>query len=376
MDNLNNYKTLAGTDRYELRVLDDTWNERLIQMSNRAPVRTDHIKILFDRSPDIFTIPRFTSYKYRCLGLFNKEQFIGFAIACYQKRYINGEIADVIYLGNMHAIEKGAGSIFLEKLSERFMSAIPKQIPVDYWYAYVMDTNRAAMRLANLGKLHSKAVGKITMSLIFLANSMKEDPKYSVREANPGDIDQIVSLLQEEYTKRFLAPEMNREVFQQNLEQRPDFNIQNYLVAEAGDEIIGTCAIWDMTAFKKNRMMEYSTGTNIIRKLINGITYISGKPPLPKTGEAFRDATITEYAVLNRDPKILESLLQYGYEKYRSQKYHYLIFGGSPGDPLQEALQSFITKDIRSNVIVGSGQKKKVEDLSEVTRTHADAIQI
>lgn len=63
-------------------------------------------------------------------------------------------------------------------------------------------------------------------------------------------------------------------------------------------------------------------------------------------------------------------------EKNLSNKSHYLIFGSSTGDPLQEALDSFVTKNIRSNVIVGSGQENKVDELGDVSIIHADAIQI
>lgn len=96
---------------------------------------------------------------------------------------------------------------------------------------------------------------------------------------------------------RFWAPEMNQEVFQKNLEQRPSFGIENYMLALADNQIVGVCSAWDMMPFKKNRILEYGVVFGMTRLLHNTAAPLLGIPLLPKAGEAFRDITIAEYAV-------------------------------------------------------------------------------
>jgi hypothetical protein len=365
-----------NTPSYQVRVLGTEWSKELLRISRKTPVKSDKLRILFDRSPNIFLIPKLTSYRCRCLGLFKNDKLIGYALASYQKRYVNGNLKDVIYLGNMHVTEKGTGRLFLNKLSDRFSNKIPKHINVEYLYAYVIQQNRSAMKLVSLGHLYSRVAGKITMSNIFTIKPMRLSNSYRVRQARYDDIDDIVEMLKKEHSKRFLSPEMSHKIFYQNLAIRPNFGIDDYILAISGDEILGVCSAWDMTPIKKNRILSYGKSLGIIRLLYNVAALFLGSPRLPKAGESLKDVTIAEYAVKDRDPKIMEALLRFVYRHYRRKGYHSIIFGSSIDDPLLKANKSFISKDIPSNVILGSGQKEKIDNLESIPLIYADAIQI
>lgn len=374
----NEKLTNQGVDqsRFELRVLGQEWNVRLLRLSRESPVEAGNYQIYFDRSPDIFAIPKLISYEHRCLGLFRNNELMGYAFASYQKRYINQQVTDVIYLGNMHVFQKGLGRDFLKLLSDRLSRILPKNRDVKFIYAYIIEQNRPAMKLADRGYFSSKVVGQISMVNILLLFPIKKSRKYTVRKARVTDIDKIVELLEKEHSQRFLAPEMNRETFMQNLVHRPQFGIENYYLALSGNEIIGVCSAWDMTDLKKNRILKYGIVMGFIKWVYNLVAFIFGASQLPKAGEKLRDITIAEYAVKDRDPEIMEALLRYIYNQYRQQGYHSIIFGSSVGDPLLKATEIFISKDVRSNVILGTLQQPDVIDTNPPGMIYADTVQI
>jgi len=361
---------------YKVKGLDESWNDRFLEMSRLAPVKAEKISIHFDRSPDIFTIPKITSTQNVPLGLFHDDRLVGCAIASYQKRYINGTVMDVIYLGNMHVTEKGAGRIFLKKLSERVVQKIKDRPEVKYLYAYVMDRNRPAVKLARLGELDSQSVGTISMCTLFTIKPIALDSEYSVRKAKMADVDQIVALLSNEFRQQWLAPEMSKEQFLQNLKNRQDVGIENYYLAIKNNEIIGTCLAWDMTSFKKNRIRFHGFRMCLLRFGYDLVARLTGSPPMPKTGEAFKDVTIAEYAVRNRDPKIMEALLRFVYRDYRKKGFQTIIFGCDFTDPIKQATSPFISKEVRSSVILAPLQKNSMRNFSPPSLIYADAIQI
>ncbi|MFH5885629.1 hypothetical protein ACG2F4_15065 [Halalkalibaculum sp. DA3122] len=363
------------SSRYELRVLGQEWNERLLRLTSQSPVKAGRFQIHFDRSPDIFAIPRLTSYNYRCLGLFRNDELLGYVFASYQKRYINQRVTDVIYLGNMHVFQHGLGREFLKLLSDRLSGIISKNRQIKFIYAYIMDRNIPAMKLSEHGFFSPRVVGQISMVNILLLFPKQLSRTYTVRRAQPADINAIVELLKEEHTNKFLAPEMNGDLFLQNLTQRPLFGIENYFLALLGNEIVGVCSAWDMTALKKNRILKYGLRMELSRMLYNLAASIAGAARLPNTGEALRDITIAEYAVMDRDPAIMEALLRYVYNTFRQDGYHSMIFGGGANEPLLGATKPFIAREVRSNVVLGTLHKTHPE-IKNTGLIYADAIQI
>ncbi|MDR8394400.1 hypothetical protein NC796_24845 [Aliifodinibius sp. S!AR15-10] len=373
-ERLNN--SAVDLSDFELRVLGREWNERLLQLTQESPVEAGKFRIYFDRSPDIFAIPQLTSYKYRCLGLFKGDELLGYAFASYQKRYVNRRIADVIYLGNIHVFRKGLGRVFLRLLSDRLSGIIQKNREVKYIYAYILEQNIPAMKLSGHGYFSSRVVSQISMINILLLKAVRLSRTYTIRRAKLADVDSIVELLKEEHRSRFLAPGMSKEIFVQNLAERPQFGIENYYLAVSGDDVVGVCSVWDMTALKKNRIQTYGPTMRLMRWVYNMVAPILGAASLPTAGEALKDITIAEFAVKDRDPEIMEALLRHVYNHYRKLGYHSIIFGSSSDDPLLKAAGAFLSREVRSNVILGTLQGFDSQEIISPALIYADAVQI
>ena len=120
-----------------------------------------------------------------------------------------------------------------------------------------------------------------------------------------------------------------------------------------------------MGAVKRNLVVGYSRKLKRIRFLVNALALLINYPRLPKEGEAFRDVSITDFAVKNRDPFILKALLYKIYNEYRKRKYHIMIFGCHSDDPIKEAAMNIYSQSVISQIHVFSKSQHIVDQFDD-----------
>ena len=125
---------------------------------------------------------------------------------------------------------------------------------------------------------------------------------------------------------------------------------------------------FDTNAFRQTRVMRYGRRFWPTKILSSVFSLIFKTPSLPKIGQAFREASITDYAVKNRDPKILEALLIKIHNDYREKKYQSINFGSSIDDPLLSATDKFFFESVNSHIVLSAKDK----DLLEKTAKHVN----
>jgi GNAT superfamily N-acetyltransferase len=356
---------MSETDKFQIREIDEKWNEQMLSIVEQSPIEANGMKIIFDRHPDIFFILRQKSEALQCIGFFLGEKLEGFAIMLHRKVLVNGTSRMVKYFGYLVVSPSARGRGFISRISDYFFSD-----PLEksrYGYSVIMSGNQAALKLLNRfhpkypNMPHSKMIAYWQVQNIFLTFRIYHDSRYTIRHAELSDIDAIVQLLKDEYKRRLFGSVVTRETIMHFLSVLPDFEIGNYYIAESGKEIVGVCCAWDMTQVKKNRVVEYSPKLKRTRFLVNAFSFLLNFPRLPSEGEAFRDVSITEYAVKNRDPIILSALLNKIHHEYRKRKYHLMIFGCPSDDPIKKATRHFVSRSVISQIHIFSGSKDTIE---------------
>jgi len=351
---------------FELKEIDKRWNEQMLSIVRDSPIESNGLKIFFDRHPDIFFLPSIMSEKIRCCGFFVKNKLEGFAMMLGRKVFIHGDIILVPYFGYLVLSQNARGKGFLYKMSDFFFDEYSHQASVGYFI--VMHGNIAAKKLLN--RFHpkyprmpySKLIGYWKVHNRLLIFKLRENSKYRVRKAQLPDTGRIVQLLQDENRNRLFGSVVTREAMIHYTKVLPGFNLENIYLAEQEDEIVGVCCVWDMSAVKTNRVVEYSRKLKILRFAFNALAVLLRYPPLPSAGEPFRDVTITDYAVKNRDPAILKTLLDRIHNDYRRKKYHTMILGHALNDPLGRAANHFFSVPVISDIHIFSGFKETAED--------------
>lgn len=351
---------------FYLKEIGKEYNGEMLAILKESPVESGGLTICFDREPDIFLIPELKSDYTKCVGFFREKELLGFAMLSYQNAYVNRKPKTVMYFCNVYVKKEGRHQRFIFKAGEYLLEKIYNNASLGY--AIVMKGNKPAEGYINRrdsqfpSMAFSKLISFLDVKNIILTRKKKESSKYKVRHARNEDIDVIVALLDKEFSRRLFAPVIDREMFLQNLKRRPDFNITNYFVAEKGEEIVGVCAAWDTSAFRQNKVIFYRKSFRIKKILFFLLGAFFKFPPLPREGEAFRDVTITDFAIKEREPEVMEALLLEIYNEYREKKYNMLIFGSYYNDPLLKAAKRFFSKSVISNIILFSKDKLYLKD--------------
>lgn len=358
-----------------VREIDENYNERMLSVVENAPIEASGLKILFDRRPNIFTLPQLRSTKLRCAGFFIRDHFCGFAMMLCKEALVKGHISTILYFGNLVLDQAARGKINFYRIFDFFMQDIPDDM---LGYMIIMQGNKAAERLINRrhprypNTPHSRIIGQWRVQNILLTFKKKYTSRYAVRQATMDDSDRIVRLLQAEYKTRLFAPHITTAKFLSDLEKLPNFSINNYYVAEMQDELVGVCCAWDMTPIKKNRVLQYGGAFKWVKTAYKLLTPIFKFPPLPEEGKPFRDVTISDYAVKNRNPDILRALLTRIYSDYREKKYHMIIFGCAANDAIQTATKPFLSQPVTSHIVLFSKSKNIVDAFDDPSLPYID----
>lgn len=356
---------------YSVQKIDEKWNEKMLSIVRNSPIEANGLKIVFDRHPDIFFIPKFKSTKLQCAGFYIRNQLSGFAMMLHKEVLVKGAPQTVLYFSNMVVNQSARGKGFLYRVSDFFLKDLPENIQLGY--AVIMRGNRAAKQLLNRfhprypNMPHSKVIGQWQVKNILLICDLHYKSRYTVRHAQMDDIDTIVQWLQKEYKTRLFGPIVTKKSILNNLNTLPNFGIENYYIAESEKGIAGVCCAWDMAPVKKNLVIRYSRKFKWASILINFFALIFNFPKLPAEGETFRDVTITDYAVKNRNPDILKALLLKIYNEYRERRYHMMIFGYTADDPIKVAARPFISQSVISEILIFSKSKHFIDQFEDTS---------
>jgi hypothetical protein len=356
----------TAAEEYHLREISRECNWEMLRILAETPIETPGLSIVFDRQPDIFAIPRLFSERVEGVGFFRGDRLAGFAMLMFQSRYVNGEPRMVAYIGNVHVRKEARGRGFSYRAGDCFSKKM--RGVCDLGYAVVMTGNRAARKFIGRRRpgqpdlVRSRAIGTLRAKSILVMGRKREGDGYRVRRAEPSDVDTLVGLLRDEFQTRLFAPVVDRDSFLLNLSARPGCDLSHYYVAERGGEVVGTCAAWDTGGLKQNRIVRYGRKLKWLRSVHTAAAALLDLPPLPKEGGTTKEATITDCAVRDRDPEILEALLSRVHNDCAQKRYNLLIFGSCGQDPLLRATKRFLGQTTVSEIVLFSNDPSLLAD--------------
>ena len=244
----------------------------------------------------------------------------------------------------------------------------------DLGYAVVMRGNRPAEALMDRDYSgfpmapHRRFIGDLDVRNILLTTRRPETTGVHVREARMEDVEQMVALLRAEHADRLFGLVVDRDTFVANLSKRPGFGIESYRVTEEQGRVTGVAAAWDTNSFKQNRVVRYRLRMRLVRGVTNLLAPLAGWSKLPAPGGSFRDAFITDWAVKERNPRLLAALLDRIYTEYRHRGYNSLIFGSAADDPLLEATRGFSFLSVFSRIALIATDAGRLKKSSLKTR--------
>lgn len=343
---------------YEIKQIGQEYNDEMLEIINENPIESGGLTLCFDRKPNIFKLAEIKYKPAKYIGFLRENKLLGFGLVGFHKAYVNGKPTTVFHLTDLYVRKSARYRGFFYKASELFFKEAFDNF--SWGYSIILHGNKnAESHVSRQHKNyplipHSKIIGTFDAKNIIITFKKKESKIYSVRKATSNDSDMIVSLLKEEYSTRLFGPYIDKKVFVENLSKRPDFNIENYYIAEKDGKTVGVCAAWDCLSFKQTIVLKYSRQFNITKKIYSILSWLFNFPSLPPKGEPFKDIYITDCAVNNRDPLIFRALLLKIYNEYRRLKYNTIIFGSYESDELFKALKGFFNQAVKSHIVASA----------------------
>jgi len=343
-------------DGFYLEEISRERNGEMLRILEESPIETRGLTIGFDRAPDIFALPELFSKRVACVGFLKEGELFGFAMLSYQKKYVDGAPRLVMYYGNAHVKIEGRGHGFIYRVSDRLFRGRDERS--DIGYAIVIPGNTAAARFIGQRKPGypdfpaSRVIGALCARNILILGRKKERGEFRIRRATLDDVEAIVSLLQAEFRPRLFGPVIDRDTFLENAARRPGCGLSDHYVAEKHGEIVGTCAAWDMERLRQTRIIRYGPKLKLGKAAHRLFARLAGFPPMPGEGDRIKDVTITDCAVRDRKPEILEALLRRIYNELHARKYNMMTVGSCRQDPLLRAARRFIGYQVVSNLVL------------------------
>jgi hypothetical protein len=340
-------------------------NERMLEILLQSPMESDGLSVCLDRSPNMLAVPKQLFDSWKAFGFFMEERLVGYAMVCRKKLYVNGVPREIGYLANMYVLPEGRKLGWLYRASEPLFRQVLQEAGLGY--ATTMKGNRKTEPMIGrrIGKYpfipHSRIIGVNCIHNILITFRRRVSKEYRIRRATEDDLPEISGLLDNEYRNRLFGPVMTPLELAKTIIRRPGFDISNYYLAEKEGRIVGTCSAWDVSEFRKLRVMAYRKGYRLA-KLVYGIAApVLGFPALPEPGHAFREMVINDFATEGRSPEILRALITHIYMVCRQEDYNMLMVGSDERDPILEATRGFFWQPLRSLVIFGSGDPDIIE---------------
>ncbi len=352
---------------YHIKPIDSSHGTNMLEILRGSPIVTDRMTICFDRQPDIFALTRCKYDDYYYQGLFDGETLKGFGMVGYHTALVNGDPTGVFCARDLYILPEARGRGFVAQSTESHFREHQHLAPLGY--GLIMQGNRASMRFvgkrpdSNHYSPLSRVIGRQVIHTILLALPVAVSRDYIIRRAQTDDIPAIVRLLNAEHKDRLFGKIYTETSFQATLQKSSGLSISDYFLAfDRNGKCCGVCAGWDMSGMKQTRVLKYGRAFLPARAAWKAISILFNRPPLPKPGEHFREVTLTDYAVQDRNPAIMNALLRSVYCEYRQLGYHFMVWGSCMDDPLLAAARGFMSQKIVSNIVLFSTQAGLLEE--------------
>jgi len=339
-------------NNYQLLPIDESYNSQMLPILEASPIHAGGLSVLFDKSPDLFRIPGMKYSPNHHIGFFEDKKLKGFASMGFYDAYVQGQVEKVFTFYHFYLLPEARGKRLAELAMKEFFAQIPAN--VNYGLTVTMKGNRPAE--SYIGRqVHdwmppSRTLDELVVKSILFSFPLRNKTKYTVTNADMDDIPEIVNLLNSEHRQRDFGLPFEEINFVKVLNKR-NLDIINYYVArDRKGEIRGVCLAWDCGSFRRTKVLKYTADFYPALLAYKAMEKVFPMAPFPAKGESFREITITDYAVANRDPEIMHALLGEIYYRNLSREYHFMNFASCRTDTLLKAARGFWHKDIVSHI--------------------------
>lgn len=312
---------------FDIATRDDDAAIRRLLAANPVPGR---IRIRYEREPDYFAGCA-TMGATDVLVARAGDQVVGVACRSIRPMYINGERADVGYLGQLRVDSRFRGR-WLVSRGFRKLHELHRQSPPRGYVTTIIEGNDQAegvlvRRARGPMPRYRKLDRLMTLALPAARAARAERPSH--------ELPAIVAFLQREGRRRNFFPVYEERSFSDGTTR--GFDPNDFIVIQRDGAILGVAGLWDQSAYKQSIVDAYDPLTRAVRPFYN----LLHRPALPKPGTALRFAYGSFFCVRDDDPAVARSLIERLLAVAHDRGFDHVFLGFAESDPLLAAARRF-----------------------------------
>jgi hypothetical protein len=316
---------------FDIATREDDAGIRRLLSANPVPGR---IRIRYEREPDYFAGCA-TMGTTDVLVARADDQVVGVACRSVRPMYINGERADVGYLGQLRVDSRFRGR-WLVLRGFRKLHELHRQSPSRGYVTTIIEGNDEAegvlVRRARGPMPRYRKIDRL-MTLALPARGVRSPFVGTARDLTP--LAEVVAFLQGEGRRKNFFPVYEERSFSDGTTR--GFDPQDFIVIQRDRRILGVAGLWDQSSYKQSIVDAYDPVTRMVRPFYN----LVHRPALPKPGTALRVAYGSFFCVRDDDAAVAHTLIERLLAVARERHFDHLLLGFAESDPLLAAARAF-----------------------------------
>ncbi len=333
---------------FDLATREDDPGIRRLLSANPVPGR---ILIRYEREPDYFagcaTMGATDVLVARAEG-----QVVGIACRSVRPMFINGERAEVGYLGQLRVDSRYRGR-WLVLRGFRKLQELHRQSPPRGYVTTIIEGNDEAEgvlvrrprgpmpRYRKLDRLMTLALPARGVRSPFAGNGVSNGVRspFVVSTGDLTPLSEVVAFLQSEGRRKNFFPVYEERSFTDGTTR--GFDPRDLTLIQRDGRILGVAGLWDQSSYKQSIVDAYDPLTRVARPLYNTAAKLLRRAALPKPGAALRFAYGSFFCVRGDDPAVACSLISSLLALARERGFDHLLLGFAESDPLLAAAHAF-----------------------------------
>jgi hypothetical protein len=324
---------VSGEVAFALATAADDAGIRGLLATNPVPGR---IRIRYEREPDYFAGCS-TMGKTQVLVARAAGNVVGVACRAIRSMYINGEPADVGYLGQLRVDPRFRGRWLVlrgfRKLHELHLAAPPR----GYVTTIVEGNEEAEGVLVRLARGPMPRYRKLDRLMTLALPTAKT--AFATLRLCDFETSSVVAFLNREGRRRNFFPVYDEHSFTDGTTR--GFDPRDFVVVERDGAIAGVAGLWDQSAYKQSIVEAYDPLTRAMRPLYNAGARLMHRAALPKPGAALRFAYGSFFCVANDDAGVARELITRLLAAAAARDLDHVLLGFTESDPLLDAARAF-----------------------------------
>ena len=319
----------------------------------RETIVPGHIRMSYTREPSFFNACERSDEDTQVIVAENGEEIVGVACRSIRNLLVNGAPVPFGYLSGLrlkpsvqNTMTLARGYAFLRKLHE------DRRVPA--YLTTIIEGNNKAQKILTSGRANLPSYTPIGRYLTHVvpvkrrSSKPDSDDTIQIKTAREVSGHRLTSFLVEEGSKRQFFPVHNCNGQTSGIPK--SIGLDNLLVAEKDNCIVGTMSVWDQRDCKQHVVAGYSGAMRVLRPLLNLYLRSRRLHSIPNAGQQLRYGTAAMICIGGNDLRVFTTLLRHALVLASERGLHQLAVGLHERDPLVASLKSFFHVLYRSRL--------------------------